>query len=96
MYCKECGKEVNDKAVVCLHCGCSVSKEELVKSFSGWAMFGLIVATWCVSLVGFIVGGINLKYKERNGQAIFLICWGVLSLIGDVITWAFLFGLLLP
>lgn len=25
MYCKECGKEINDNAVVCIHCGCAVS-----------------------------------------------------------------------
>ena len=25
MYCRECGKEINDKAVVCIHCGCAVA-----------------------------------------------------------------------
>ena len=25
-YCKKCGKEVNDEAVVCIHCGCSIGK----------------------------------------------------------------------
>lgn len=23
MFCKECGKEINDKAVMCPHCGCA-------------------------------------------------------------------------
>ena len=27
MYCKKCGKEINDEAVVCIHCGCAVAKE---------------------------------------------------------------------
>ncbi len=27
MYCRECGKEINDKAVVCVHCGCSVTNQ---------------------------------------------------------------------
>lgn len=26
MYCRECGKEINDKAVVCIHCGCAVKE----------------------------------------------------------------------
>ena len=25
-YCNKCGKEVNDYAVVCIHCGCSIRK----------------------------------------------------------------------
>lgn len=25
MYCRECGKEIDDKAVVCIHCGCAVN-----------------------------------------------------------------------
>ena len=29
-FCKHCGKEIPDKAVICTHCGCQV--EELVKS----------------------------------------------------------------
>ncbi|MBR3790704.1 MAG: zinc-ribbon domain-containing protein, partial [Clostridia bacterium] len=24
MFCKKCGKEINDEAVVCVHCGCRV------------------------------------------------------------------------
>lgn len=27
MYCKECGAEINDKAVVCVKCGCSVKND---------------------------------------------------------------------
>ncbi len=24
MFCNKCGKEVNNEAVVCVHCGCSI------------------------------------------------------------------------
>lgn len=24
MYCKKCGKEIDDEAVICVHCGCQV------------------------------------------------------------------------
>ena len=27
MFCKKCGKDVNDEAVVCVHCGCSLKEE---------------------------------------------------------------------
>lgn len=26
MFCHKCGKEINDDAVVCIHCGCSTEK----------------------------------------------------------------------
>ena len=25
-FCSKCGKEINDEAVVCIHCGCQTSK----------------------------------------------------------------------
>jgi len=28
MFCKECGKEINNKAVVCIHCGVSTAKKK--------------------------------------------------------------------
>ena len=30
MFCSKCGKEINDEAVVCIHCGCATNnlKEE--------------------------------------------------------------------
>lgn len=29
MYCKHCGKEVDDKAVVCIHCGCALDNWQI-------------------------------------------------------------------
>jgi len=26
MFCKKCGKEINDEAVVCVGCGCAVNE----------------------------------------------------------------------
>ena len=28
MFCSKCGKEIDDSAVVCIHCGCSVEKTQ--------------------------------------------------------------------
>ena len=28
MFCKKCGKEINDDAVVCVHCGCAVDDKK--------------------------------------------------------------------
>lgn len=32
MYCQKCGKEINDEAMVCIHCGCAIDKQTVKKS----------------------------------------------------------------
>ncbi len=27
MFCSKCGKEINDEAVICIHCGCAIKKK---------------------------------------------------------------------
>lgn len=41
----------------------------------------LIVATLFIPLVGLIVGSMNLKYPERNGQSILLIVIGIIMML---------------
>lgn len=73
-YCSKCGKEINENAVICVHCGCSVeeTKSNYVKDskkLNVLALIGFIVslASLLISLVGItaIVGiifsGIALK-----------------------------------
>lgn len=31
-YCSKCGKEINDEAVICIHCGCSVENKPLTST----------------------------------------------------------------
>lgn len=31
MICKNCGKEIDDKAVICVHCGCLTTDNKDVK-----------------------------------------------------------------
>lgn len=36
MFCSKCGKEINDEAVVCIHCGCPVQNFKTVESGKNW------------------------------------------------------------
>ncbi len=44
MYCRHCGQEINDEAVVCIHCGCETGVNKMNKARSddaksaGWAV----------------------------------------------------------
>lgn len=52
MFCTNCGKEIDDKAVICIHCGCATAaaKEEKIPNKSMvcavllYVFFGLIGA----------------------------------------------------
>lgn len=53
-YCSNCGKEISDNAIICVHCGCAVSKaavvEAQVKRFNVLGLVGFII-----SVVSFFV-----------------------------------------
>jgi hypothetical protein len=72
MYCRYCGKEVTDKAVVCTGCGNPVETSDL-KPVTGrpWnilIMAGLIVATLFVPPVGLVFGIMGLMNDARKVQ----------------------------
>lgn len=58
MFCTNCGKEIDDKAVVCVHCGCATEtqkKEDSDKStLRTVALIFMIIG--CVGLASTIIG----------------------------------------
>ena len=59
MFCKNCGKEVNEKAVVCIHCGCAIEQPKIEKSNSTTGeektTIGIIMAIF-LGLIGLVIG----------------------------------------
>lgn len=71
MYCKNCGKEINDKAVICVHCGVATGVPINAQQ-SGQpvqanepANSGLVLLSVLFPLVGIIMG---LVYKSNGKQ----------------------------
>ena len=62
MYCSSCGKEINDEAVVCVHCGCDLKKKKVFITVDsdnvGWIALGFFIP-----LAGLIV---YLNYKDTD------------------------------
>lgn len=49
MFCSKCGKEINDDAVVCVHCGCAVEGRSIApKESRSW----LVTLLLCIFLGG--------------------------------------------
>lgn len=88
MFCKNCGKEISDKAIVCVNCGVAVTPltptvtpdqpADGKKKFNVCALLGFIF-----SLVGIVVDT-SLMFTEVSLLYGFTIAGFVLSIIGTV------------
>lgn len=100
MYCKECGKEINDKAVVCIHCGCAVgdsnnnsqNNQGYITIVNTNTIGGSNVRnrSWFVSLILCILGGWLGLHRFYTGYTGI----GILQLIscgGFVIWWVIVY-----
>ncbi|MDE7395696.1 MAG: zinc-ribbon domain-containing protein [Clostridiales bacterium] len=78
MFCKKCGAEIDDNAVVCPKCGVATEnyqkqsdngqKPTKGKEGNGIAIAGFI-CSFFIPLLGWIFGGIGLaRSKQRNGK----------------------------
>ncbi len=65
MFCSNCGKEIDNKAVVCVHCGCATQNMQAVRAEKPKSTFVALIL--CVFL-GMI--GVHDFYLKRNGIAI--------------------------
>ena len=91
MFCSKCGKEVNDEAVVCVHCGCALgSRNGSIVNPNDAPSTGFAVLGFLIPLVGLILYLVNkdtspLKAKSAGKGALaglivslaFLIIYGV-------------------
>ena len=74
MFCKNCGKEVNDNAVICPNCGVATDNYNKsaapVEQKNNMALIGFILSFF-VSIAGLIISIIaykNAKKPEYNGD----------------------------
>ncbi|HWP50212.1 MAG TPA: zinc ribbon domain-containing protein [Clostridia bacterium] len=77
MFCKNCGKEIDDKAVICVHCGVAANDEALNPEDK--PSIGLNILSFFIPLVGLIL------YFAMKGatpkKASSLIKWTIASII---------------
>lgn len=92
-YCSNCGKELNDDAVVCVHCGCSVDGAPVTKTTNGLCIAGFI-CSFFIAIVGLILSiiGRNQVSKDptQTGQG-FATAGIVISIVSMVLTFLLYF-----
>lgn len=66
MYCRNCGKEIDDNAAVCIHCGVSVdNKPEVVDNGGfGWGLLGC-----CIPVAGLVLYLVWKDTKPKTSKA---------------------------
>lgn len=66
MFCKNCGKEIDDKASVCIHCGVSTNilPNVIDNGGFGWGLLGC-----CIPIVGLILFLVWKDTKPKTSKA---------------------------
>lgn len=95
MFCKKCGKEINDDAVVCVHCGCSVEDKKPVSNNQDFNApktgMGVILGLF-LGIIGLIIG--ILIYPEGTvARKSFIKAWGIT--FGVTLAIEIVFGIIL-
>lgn len=102
MYCKNCGKEISDQAIVCPHCGIQTAELRKENQSNTLALIGFIMA-FIVPIAGLICSIMGYKNApERDGSGKGLATAGIvisavflaLSVVLIVIYVVLIFGLI--
>ena len=80
MFCKKCGKEIDDEAVVCPNCGCATDSTRVVSGDNANTMLQIAFIFMIISCVAFafciiplcwvIPMTISLNNKMKSGEPI--------------------------
>ncbi len=92
MFCKNCGKELDDRAVICPYCGVptGVSEDNKIYDYqatrtNGYAIAGFVLSFF-IALLGLIFSIIGLrKVDEYNSGKGFSIAGIVISIVSMVL-----------
>ena len=78
-FCSKCGKEINEEAVICVHCGCSIAPNAPAAANADAPNTGFAVLGFFIPLVGLILYLVNkdsspLKAKSAGKGALIGFC----------------------
>lgn len=77
MFCKNCGKEIDEKAVVCVHCGVAANEGGLNPEDK--PSIGLNILSFFIPLAGLIM--YFMMKKDTPNKAKSIIKWTIVSII---------------
>ena len=84
-YCQQCGAEVNDNAVICVKCGCSLQAEDPVDNS---VSVGLVILSILIPLFGIIYWPVKAKSRPKCART----C-GIAAIISWIVSFVILIAL---
>lgn len=92
MFCQKCGKEVNDEAVVCIHCGCAIgnSRKAVANGGADEINPGFMILSILIPLVGIILWPVKHKETPKAAKA-----YGLAGIISFIVSYIVVFALML-
>ena len=77
MFCPKCGKEINDDAAVCIHCGRSLEekKENKPEYRESKTAIGVVMGLF-LGLIGLLIG-MCMYPADTNARKTFVKAWGI-------------------
>lgn len=87
MFCSKCGKEIDDEAVVCVHCGCAtgVRKKAEVSKEPYKLSTGLSLLGFFVPLVVLIMGIVELSNNDHSPKGTALVNMAIAGIVAWII-----------
>ena len=81
MYCKNCGNEIDDKAVICPNCGVATDNNQSSSNDTGSIGWGILGC--CIPVVGLVLFLVQRDTKPKNSKAagigaLVSVCIGIL------------------
>ena len=94
MFCTNCGREIDEKAAICLGCGCEVKNVRNSAKDTGsigWGFLGFFVP-----LAGFILWAVLNDTQPKNAKkaGIGAIIGIIASVVGIILLYVFYFALI--
>lgn len=88
-FCSKCGKEVNDEAEICVHCGCRIKPEPTSSKTDGQNISRFLLTFFLGWIGSFIINHTSLKpvgWKSRTLAYFFLsmITFGIYGLVASI------------
>ena len=94
MFCSFCGKEIDDKAAVCVYCGKKVQGYQETPKDEGRALYFWI--GFLLPIAGFLIWIFTHDTTPNNGRkALIGAVWGIVAAVAAVILFYVLFFLLI-
>ena len=95
MYCKNCGKQIDDRAVICPHCGVPVETEKVKPGTPGLCVAGFVISIlsiwfgmiFCIPpILAITLSALGNRRAKKNG---FYSNLGTAGLVIGIITTIF-------